>query len=137
VPPGDETSAHYISCSSETGAVSIKSASGQVMLNLCFCIWWDMRVTYCILVRPGAKHRRTIFHAHVGPVWNPQKSAPSHITPNLCFASGGFYGSHSALRCVRVTKHRASFFLVRRDRYGFHKKCTGTRYADLVFLHPV
>jgi hypothetical protein len=23
------------------------------------------------------------------------------------------------------------------DRYGFHKKCDGTRYAKLVFLHPV
>jgi hypothetical protein len=23
------------------------------------------------------------------------------------------------------------------DWYGFHKKCVGTRYVKLVFLHPV
>jgi hypothetical protein len=23
------------------------------------------------------------------------------------------------------------------DRYGFHNKCAGTHYAELVFLHPV
>jgi hypothetical protein len=23
------------------------------------------------------------------------------------------------------------------DRYGFDKKCAGTRYAKLLFLHPV
>jgi hypothetical protein len=23
------------------------------------------------------------------------------------------------------------------DQYGFHKKCVGTRYAKLIFLHPV
>jgi hypothetical protein len=23
------------------------------------------------------------------------------------------------------------------DRYGFHKKCAGTRYTKLLFLHPM
>jgi hypothetical protein len=31
----------------------------------------------------------------------------------------------------------APFFMVSRDRYGFHKKHVGTRYAELLFLHPV
>jgi hypothetical protein len=29
------------------------------------------------------------------------------------------------------------FFMLNWDRYGFHKNCTGTRYAELVFLRPV
>jgi hypothetical protein len=29
------------------------------------------------------------------------------------------------------------FFIIRWDRYGFDKKRTGTRYIELVFLHPV
>jgi hypothetical protein len=39
----------------------------------------------------------------------PTKSVSAHITPNLCF-------------CIR---------------YRFQKKCPGTRYTELVFLHPV
>jgi hypothetical protein len=31
----------------------------------------------------------------------------------------------------------ALFFMLWWDRYGFHKKCTETCYAELVFLHPV
>jgi hypothetical protein len=29
------------------------------------------------------------------------------------------------------------FFMLEWERYGFHKKSTGTRYAELIFLHPV
>jgi hypothetical protein len=29
------------------------------------------------------------------------------------------------------------FFMLRWDQYGFDKKCTETRYAELRFLHPV
>jgi hypothetical protein len=29
------------------------------------------------------------------------------------------------------------FFMLGWDRYGFHKTCNGTHYADLLFLHPV
>jgi hypothetical protein len=27
--------------------------------------------------------------------------------------------------------------MLRWDRYGIHKNCVGTRYAELLFLHPV
>jgi hypothetical protein len=31
----------------------------------------------------------------------------------------------------------ALFFMIEWDQYGFHKKCTGTRYTEPVFLHPM
>jgi hypothetical protein len=31
----------------------------------------------------------------------------------------------------------AVFFILEWDRYGFHKKRVRTRYAEVVFLHPV
>jgi hypothetical protein len=40
-----ETSAHYFSCSGGPSAVSIKSVTGHVMPNLCFCIRWYPWVT--------------------------------------------------------------------------------------------
>jgi hypothetical protein len=31
----------------------------------------------------------------------------------------------------------ALFFMLGWDQYGFDKKCIGTRYAELLFFHPV
>jgi hypothetical protein len=41
------------------------------------------------------------------------KSTLGHITPNMCFASGGTSGSHSAFRCVWGMKHLCTIFLAR------------------------
>jgi hypothetical protein len=57
---------HYFSCSSGTGAVSIKRASGQVTSNLCFCIRWDMRVTLCLPVYPGHETSMHYFSCSYG-----------------------------------------------------------------------
>jgi hypothetical protein len=46
-------------------------------------------------------------------------------------------GSHSAFRCVWGTNIDTLFSILWWDRYEFHKKHAGTRYAELVFLHPV
>jgi hypothetical protein len=42
---GHKISEHYFSCLGGLDAVSIKSVSGHVTLNLYFCIRWDLQVT--------------------------------------------------------------------------------------------
>jgi hypothetical protein len=51
------------------------------------------------------------------------------------FASSRICRARSAFRCIRGTKRRCTFFLLRLDQYGFHKKHVETHYAELVFLH--
>jgi hypothetical protein len=80
-----ETSTHYFSYSGGTGAVSLKSASGQVTSNLCFCIWCDMPVTYCISVHPGREMSMHYFSCSCGTGMDSTKSAMRYVMLNLCF----------------------------------------------------
>jgi hypothetical protein len=45
VHPVHEIMMHYFSCLCGTGTKSIKSTSGHITLNLCFCIMCDVWVT--------------------------------------------------------------------------------------------
>jgi hypothetical protein len=67
------------------GAISVKSEPENVTPNLCFSIWWDLRVTQCILVHPGRKTSMHYFSSMGGPGMDSTKSTPGHVTPNLCF----------------------------------------------------
>jgi hypothetical protein len=82
-----------------------KKRDGHDTLNLCFCIQWDLWDTYCILMHPECKISTHYFSFSGGPGAVSIKSIPGYVMPNLCFASYGIWGSRSAFRCVRGTKH--------------------------------
>jgi hypothetical protein len=82
----------------------------------------------------GAKRIRTIFLARVGPVQIDEKVRRDMLHRTSIFAFGGIYGPCSALRCIRGAKHRRTIFL---SRVGPVRIPHKTRYAKLVFFHPV
>jgi hypothetical protein len=83
----------------------------------------------------GVKRQCTIFHALVGVF--TEKTHRDTLRRACVFASGGICGSRSGFRCVRVAKRRYSIFHARVGLVRILQKCVRTRYAELVFLHPV
>jgi hypothetical protein len=115
---------------------SIKSLSGHVTLNLCFCIRSDLRVTLCIPVCPGHEMSSHYFLCSSGPGAVSIKSAPGHITPNLCFC---IRWDLQVMWCNAVcpgTKRDCTIFRLGWDWYRFDKNHATTRCAELVFFNP-
>jgi hypothetical protein len=96
-----------------------------------------MWVTYCVLVLPSTKYRRTIFHAWLGPIRIPQKARWEKLNRTCFLATGQICGSCSAFWCVWGTKHRRTIFNAQLGLVRIPRKCSGTHYIELVFLHPV
>jgi hypothetical protein len=96
---GHETSTHYFSCLGGTSTDSTKSASGQVMSNLCLLsggIYRSHGAFQCVY---GAKHRHGIFHARVALVRFPYKPCPDMSRQTCVFVSGGICGPR---KCISV-----------------------------------
>jgi hypothetical protein len=53
------------------------------------------------------------------------------------FTSGGICGLRSLFGAFGERSVNALFFMLRWDRYVFHKNRAGTRHAEHVILHPV
>jgi hypothetical protein len=83
------------------------------------------------------KRRRTIIHARVGLVRIQQKVYWDTLRRTCVFATSGICESRSAFHCFWGTKHQRTIFKLGWDRIRFKKKRRGTRYAELVFLHPM
>jgi hypothetical protein len=109
-----------MSTSARVGPVWIqqKSAPGNVMLNLCFCIRWDQRVKYCLPVRPVSETSTHCFSCSGGTGTDQQIARRDTLHRSCVFASGGNCGSHSAFW---YAKHRHTIFMLRWDRYGINK----------------
>jgi hypothetical protein len=75
-----------------------KKALGHVTPNLCFCIQWDLQVTYWILVCPGHETSTHYFSCSGGPDMVSIKSALGHVTPNF---SMGFPSTASWIVSLR------------------------------------
>jgi hypothetical protein len=88
-------------------------------------------------VRQGHEMLTHYFLCLGGTGTDSTKSTSGNITPNLCFACSRICGSRCAFQCVCDTKHRRITFMLRWDRYGFHKERTRKHYTKLVFLHRV
>jgi hypothetical protein len=70
-------STHYFSCSGESGADP----------ELVFCIQIDQWITYYVQLRQGRETLMNYFSCSSGLGADPIKSAPGHVTGNLCFCS--------------------------------------------------
>jgi hypothetical protein len=61
----------------------------------------------------GTRNVDALFLCSCGTATVSIQSAPGHVTQNMCFASGGNYGSRSALWCVWRMKRQRAIYLTR------------------------
>jgi hypothetical protein len=81
------------------------------MLELCFCIRWDLRVTYCIRVHLGRETSMHYFSCSGGPgAVSKKKRTRTRYAELVFFESGEIYGSRSAFRCIPSVKHQHTIF---------------------------
>jgi hypothetical protein len=104
VRSGSKTSTHYFSSSGGPDSDPIKSVTGHVTSNLYFCIWCDLHVTSCGLVRPGREMSKHYFSYPGGPGVDPIKSAWDTLRKTYTSTSGAICVSHSAVWCIRGAK---------------------------------
>jgi hypothetical protein len=103
-------STYHFLCDCGPFAVSEKE---YILHNLCFCIRWDLRVKWCIPVRPGREMSTHSFSCMGGLSAVSIKSEPGHITINMCFCIAGDLRVMSAFWCIRCAQHDRKIFHAR------------------------
>jgi hypothetical protein len=106
-------SIHYLSCQGGPRADPIKSKPGHIAPNLCFCIWCDLQVTYCVLMHTGHHMSMHYFSCPHGPGADPKKVYRNTLHRTCVFASAATYGSCSRFYCVPGMKCRRTNFHAR------------------------
>jgi hypothetical protein len=114
-----------------------KSTSGHIMLNLCFCIRCDLRVTYCVLMHPGHKTLMHYFSCSGGSGAAATTSVSGHITMNLCFH---IRWDLQFAKCVLVSPGHETmthYFSFSGWPDADATQSDETCYVEIVFLHLV
>jgi hypothetical protein len=102
---GTKHRCNIFSCSGGTGNYCTKSAPEIVTPNMCFRMWWDMRVTECIPMHLRRETSMHYFHARMGLIRIPQKVHRDTLRRTCVFTSDGICGTCSPFRCVRGMKY--------------------------------
>jgi hypothetical protein len=114
-----------------------KTASGYVTLNLCFSMQWDLRVTYCVLVRPGHTTSMQYFSCSGGPGSDPTKSVETRYGEHVFLCQVGSMG-HVVHSCASGAQNvDPLFFMLGWARYGSHKNPIESHYTTRLFLYPL
>jgi hypothetical protein len=113
VHPGNKTSTHYFSCWGGTDIDLTKKLTGTHYVELVFLHSVGSAGHVCIPMHPASETSTDYFSCSswLGVVFI--KNAPGHITPNLCFASGGICGSHNGFVSVQGVKRQRTIFHAR------------------------
>jgi hypothetical protein len=88
-------------------------------------------------VASGCKTSTHYFSTFYGPGVGPHEACQDKLRRTCVFASCVIWRSRCGFWCVRGVKHRCTIFHVWVNSCWSHRKRVGTRYAELMFLHPV